>query len=149
VCSNISKTARLVVNSTAPVQPFGPTNLVVEIVGDGGNDLSDSAFPVRLVEMTTNGTVAQTVILQNSGTHPSAAPFNCLASGTASSAGNLTRSVDGRLIVVPGYNGATGETSITDSNDLRTLGLLQFDGDTNTPHGLNIGLGVNFRGAAS
>jgi len=149
VCSNISKMARLVVNSTAPVVAFTPSNLVVEIVGDGGNDLSAAAFPIRLVEMTTAGAVAQTLILPSAGPTPTTTPFNCVESGTASSDGNLTLSTDGRWLVVPGYNGVTGEANITSSSQLRTLGLVGGDGTTNTPHGLNIGLGANFRGAAT
>ena len=52
------------------MQPFGTTNLLLEVMGDGLNALSSSAMPVHILELTTSGTLVQNLVMQNSGTAP-------------------------------------------------------------------------------
>ena len=80
---------------------FGAGNLVVYRVGDGAA-LSGSAAAVFLDEYTTGGALVQSIAMpttvQNTGNRA------LTASGTATSEGELTRSLDGQYLVAAGYN---------------------------------------------
>jgi Immunoglobulin domain len=92
----------------APPQiTFFPTNLVVLRVGDGAQMLTNSGNSLFLDQLTPNGAYVSSMFLPDSG----AAAL--LISGVASTEGFMTRSGDGRLLVIPGYN--TNRGALTSS----------------------------------
>lgn len=95
----------------AQAAPFTPGNIVVVRVGDGGTTaLSTAATAVFLLEYTPAGTLVQTIALP---TAASGANRALTASGTAVAELNLTRSADGRYLVLTGYDAAPGTAAIT------------------------------------
>ena len=112
--------------------PFTPGNIVVAVVGDGTGTLSAAAAPVFLVEYTPTGTLVQTVALPATTSGTSHA---LTASGSATSELNLTRSGDGRYLVLTGYDatvGTTGVASTTVATVSRVVGRVAADGTVNT-----------------
>ena len=124
--------------------PFRPGNIVVARVGDGTSALSADATAVFLDEYTPAGVLVQTIDLPTavSGTNRI-----LTASGTVTSELNMTRSADGRYLVLTGYSAAPGTTAIaaTLSSDLaRVIGRIAFDGSVNT----STSTGDSFSGAS-
>jgi hypothetical protein len=76
---------------------FEPGNLCVLRVGNGTDLLDSSGDPVFLVEYTTNGVLAHTVTIPDSGS-------NSLIIGSATSEGVISRSANSNFIVMVGYN---------------------------------------------
>ena len=112
--------------------PFAPGNIVVARVGDGSSVLNGAATAVFLDEYTPAGVLVQTIDLPTS---VSATNRILTASGVATSELNLTRSVDGRYLVLTGYSAAPGTPTIatTSSMDVaRVIGLIAADGTLNT-----------------
>jgi hypothetical protein len=73
-------------------------------------------------------------------------------SGSDSSEGLIARSVDGSVIIVPGYNGAVGTAGITASSPgtvARTIGLVDASGTVDTSRIFKDGASSSFRSAAS
>src|SRR5687768_2785118 len=133
---------------------FTPGNVVVYRIGDGAGVVSGSSQRVFLDEFTPAGTLVQSVAM------PVAAsgPHHPLTASTATSEGLLTRSADGRFLVVPGYAtppGTTGVAGTSASIVQRTIGIVdaQANIDTTTTLGTATdasGLsGANIRGATS
>ena len=81
---------------TTPVS-FTPGNLVVERLGNGTESLSSDGNTMFMDEFTTNGLVAQSIQIPNSG------PTALIDDGTATTGGGMTRSPDGQLLSFPGY----------------------------------------------
>jgi hypothetical protein len=156
--------------ASAWAAPFTPGNVVVYQVGDGVTPLSAAGHPVMLKEYTPAGVLVQVLPL------PHAKSGNQLAlidGGTADgNDGQLSRSVDGRCLVVPGYgrdmtyNGTTGAyantgsgnaggTGTTDGVTLvpRVLAVIGADGSIDTSTALTdlatTSAGLQIRGAAS
>jgi hypothetical protein len=97
---------------------FAPGNVVVHRVGTGSAALSNAAQPVFLDEFTSSGSLAQSVALPTT----SAPGLNRLTeSGTATSSGLITRSVDGCYVMVSGYDAALGTASLTGSTVPRVV----------------------------
>jgi VCBS repeat-containing protein len=92
--------------------PFTAGNLVVYRVGDGVSALVSAATPVFLDEYTPAGVLVQTIAVP---TTTSGSNRALTASGTATSEGLLTRSIDGQFLTLTGYNAAVGTASITSS----------------------------------
>ncbi|WP_375417973.1 IPT/TIG domain-containing protein [uncultured Hymenobacter sp.] len=117
--------------------PFRPGNIVVARVGDGSEILSGAAAAVFLDEYTPDGTLVRTIDL------PTSVSGNnriLTASGTATSELNLTRSADGRYLVLAGYGAAPGTPAIgaSETTDVtRVIGRIAADGsfDTSTSTG--------------
>lgn len=86
-----------------------PGNLVVLRVGDGSATLSSAATAVFYDEYTSSGAFVQTIALPTavSGSHRRVA-----VSGSATSEGILTQSVDGRYLISVGYDAALGTASV-------------------------------------
>jgi hypothetical protein len=112
---------------------FSPGDLVIYRVGDESAPLANTGNPVFLDEYTTNGDFVQTIAVPStaSGTnHP------LIASGTAESEGMLTRSVDGRYLLLTGYGVAPpsavklADTAAADVP--RVIGRVGFDGKVDT-----------------
>ena len=125
-------------------------NLVVYRVGDGSTALSSVATPVFLDEYTPAGVLVQSIPLP---TAISGANRIITASGTATSEGLITRSIDGRYIFVTGYDAAVGTASITSSASTainRIVGRIDAAGLVNSTTALSdYSTGSNPRGVIS
>lgn len=131
---------------------FASGNLVAERVGTGAAALSSAGTPVFVTEYTTAGDLVQAKGLPNAFPRPTSAPFNALDSGSATSNGQLTRSADGRLIVIPAYNGTNGETGIAGSvatTIARVVGTVDGSGAVDTSRAAAMLSGNNFRSVTS
>jgi hypothetical protein len=89
---------------------FTAGNLAVLRVGDGTESLASSGNSVYIDQFTTNGTLAGSIAIPDNATNA------LIISGSASSEGALTRSADGRLLVLAGYNIALTNTSSSLAN---------------------------------
>ncbi len=115
-------------NSSAPV--FTTGNLAVLRVGDGTESLSSHGNSVFVDQFTTNGTLVGSIAVPDNDTNA------LLVSGSATSEGALTRSADGRLLVLAGYqipltNAALLSSSLANANATnapRALGVLDLSG---------------------
>lgn len=94
----------------AALAQIAPGNVLVLRVGDGASTLSNAATAVFLDEFTAAGAFVQTVPLP---TINNGAQRAVTCSGTATSEGGLTQSVDGRYFVVAGYGAAVGAASVS------------------------------------
>jgi hypothetical protein len=135
---------------TASAAAFTPGNLVLERIGDGAANLSNAATPVFLDEYTPAGVLVQSVAMP---TITSGANHKLTDSGTATTAGYLTRSVDGKYLVVAGYDAAPGTLSVatTSSGTVnRVVGRVDSSGNVDTTMALTDAMdGSGFRSAAS
>jgi hypothetical protein len=91
-------------------------NLVIERIGDGSTTLSNAAAPIAVLEITTTGSLAQTVI-----SFPSSGSDQQNDSGSSTSNGclnfyNPDPSTQTQQLSVPGYNSAAGVTSVASTN---------------------------------
>ncbi len=129
---------------------FTPGNLVIYRVGDGVAALGSTATAVFLDEYTTAGIFVQSIALP---TTVSGANRILTASGTATSEGLLTRSVNGNYLILTGYNAALATASITTSTSAtvnRVIGRVDASGSVDTTTALTDALsGGNPRSAAS
>lgn len=92
----------LAVATSAWAAPFTPGNLAVYRVGTGTGSLVNTGNPVFIDEYTPAGTLVQSIALPSViGAPPANA---CVASGTATSEGLLSRSADGNYLMVPCYS---------------------------------------------
>src|SRR5437588_7066799 len=129
---------------------FAQGNLVVYRVGDGSAPLSSNATPVFLDEYTPSGVLVQSIPLPTS---ISGINKRLTASGTATSEGELARSVDGKYLTAAGYDAAAGTASITGSSSSsvnRVIARVDASGAVDTSTALNdAASGSNPRGAVS
>ena len=139
-------------SAAALAAPFTPGNVVVYRVGVGGaTTLVNTGSAVFLDEFTPAGVLVQSIALP---TTVSGSNKQLIASGTANTEGLLTRSTDGRFLVLTGYasnipNAAnlTGTSSATVN---RTVGRVDANGNVDTTTALtNLSTGASPRGAAS
>ena len=86
-------------------------NLVVYRVGDGTAALSNASTAIFLDEYTTAGTKVQSVAMPTSGASV------ITSSGSATSEGAMSRSVDTRYLVLCGYGYVPGLTKINGTGD--------------------------------
>jgi hypothetical protein len=95
-----------VVAPAAPAHaaPFSGGSLVVERIGNGTTTLSSSAAQISVLEVTTAGSLTQTIILPSGTSDPQT------DSGSATSNGYLN--TYGGFVSVPGYNNAAGTASV-------------------------------------
>jgi hypothetical protein len=105
---------------------FALGNLVVYRVGDGVAGLSNASTAIFLDEYTIGGVKVQSVALPTSGASV------ITASGTATSEGVLTRSVDGRYLVLCGYGYPPGLAKINGTGDsvLRCIARIDYKAAT-------------------
>ncbi len=92
-------------------QQFTAGRLVVQRVGDG-NPQTDAGTPMFLDEYTTAGVAGISVALP---TVNAGSVNRTVGSGIATGDGMLTRSADGKWLVVPGYDAAVGTPSVAGS----------------------------------
>lgn len=95
--------------AAAAAAQITPGNLVVLRIGTGASALTNAGTQVFLDEYTAAGAFVQTVPMPTL-LNGAQQPFVC--SGTATSEGGLTQSVDGRYLVAMGYGAAPGTASI-------------------------------------
>src|SRR5947207_11871586 len=105
---------------------FTPGNLVIYRVGDGTAALASSGTVVFLDEYTPAGVLVQSVAMPSTGTSG-----RLVASGTATTEGFLTRSQDGRYLIVPGYDAALGATVTSSTTAPRMIGRVDGSGVLN------------------
>jgi len=98
--------------ATRAASGFTAGNLVIYRVGDGTAALGSTATAVFLDEYTTAGTFVQSIPMP---TTVNGSNKRLTGSGTATSEGLLTRSVDGRFLTLAGYDAALATASITTS----------------------------------
>ena len=136
--------------STALASPFIPGNVVVVRVGTGTGALSNAATAVFLDEYTPAGILVQSVAVP---TAASGANQALTISGTATSEGALTRTADGRFLVLTGYAaapGLAGVSTTTAAATNRIIGRVAANGTLDTSTRLSDGIsGNNIRAAAS
>jgi hypothetical protein len=104
-------TLMALVSRPAPAQspqPFQPGSLVVQRLGDGTAVLSNAAAQISILEVTTAGSLTQTITLATTGSDAET------GSGSAGSEGLLNTYFSGTVgfLSVPGYNAAVGTTSV-------------------------------------
>jgi uncharacterized protein YcnI len=113
--------------------PFTPGNIVVVRVGDGVSTLSFESARINLVEMTTTGTVVQTIPLPYSAATVTGSNNKICVQGSSSNEGNLTLSGDGNYFVLSGYNSDEGVSQIsTAANVKRVICRIAMDGTWDT-----------------
>lgn len=88
---------------------FTAGNLVIYRVGTGAAALSSAATAVFLDEYTTTGALVQSIALP---TAVSGANQPLTASGSATSEGLMTRSTDGRYLMLTGYSAVPGTLAV-------------------------------------
>lgn len=109
---------------------FTPGRLAVLQVGDGSAALTSAGTPLFLKEFTTTGTAGISISIPTSGTNA------LVSSGTATSEGLITRSSDSSVIVIAGYNiasGTTGVASTTSTAVHRAAGTVDKNGNFSLP----------------
>lgn len=117
---------------TGSAAPFKPGNIVVARVGDGSAALTTAATEVFLDEYTPAGRLVQTIALPTS---IGSTNRILTASGTATTELSMTRSVDGRYLVLAGYGATPGTTGVTTSataDVARVIALIGADGNVDT-----------------
>src|SRR5438552_8037486 len=104
---------------------FRPGDLVIYRVGDGSGSLVNTGNAVFLDEYTPAGALVQSVALPTSA---SGSNQPLIASGIATSEGLITRSIDGRSIVLAGYGttigGSTSLSGTTSATVPRVVGIV-------------------------
>ncbi len=123
---------------TANAAGFTAGDIVIYRVGDGAQTLASTGNSVFLDEYTPTGTLVQSIALP---TAASGANKALVASGTATSEGQLNLSADGQYLALTGYNSAPvaasslpGSTAATVS---RTVGIVRGDGSVDTTTSLS------------
>ncbi|MFP5040856.1 T9SS type A sorting domain-containing protein [Parasediminibacterium sp. JCM 36343] len=140
----------------AQVVPFTPGNLVIYRVGKS-DSLINVASPVFLDErdVKTGKLVQSIAIPADSASVAGTSSYVLTASGTGTSEGLITRSVDGRYIIFTGYNSTidTSKSSISatpSKNVKRVIGRVDANGVVNTTTGLSDASSASsFRSAVS
>ncbi|MEP6673672.1 MAG: T9SS type A sorting domain-containing protein [Ferruginibacter sp.] len=129
--------------------PFTPGNIVVYRAGDGSGALSNAATAVVLVEYSPTGTLVQSIPMPTSNGVNKA--LTC--AGNATAEGLMTRSQDGKYLMVPGYAANVGTATVATSASAtvnRVVARLDATGAVNTTTALNDAFNnSNIRGAAS
>jgi len=134
------------VASAAGQTAFTAGNLVVSQIGADGSPgvLTNAATAVFLKEITTGGTTVQSIAMPTlatvTGNHA------LTISGSASSEGALTRSVDGRYLVLTGYNADAGTVQVvgtSSSNVYRVVGRIDALGTVDTTTAMNDAYSAN------
>jgi len=123
---------RLAPNATA--SSFTPGNVVICRVGDGVASLTSSATAVFLDEYSPAGSLVQSIPMP---TTVVGANQISTASGVATNECHLTRSSDGRYLIITGYNAPLGTATVASSSSAtfpRVIGRVDRTGliDTST-----------------
>ena len=120
-----------------PQAAFTPGNLVIYRVGTGAAALSSSATPVFLDEYTPAGVLVQSIPLP---TATSGSNRRLTSSGTAILEGLMTRSIDGRYLLLTGYDASVGTATVASSSSSttnRVVGRIDSAGSVDTTTALS------------
>ena len=120
-----------------PAGPFTPGNLVVYRVGTGTESLVNTGNPIFLDEYTPGGVLVQSIPLPTTVSGSNEAIW---ASGTATSEGSITRSADGRYLIVTGYADISTMGSLVDTSAAtipRVVGVIDAAGQIDTSTALS------------
>jgi hypothetical protein len=114
--------------------PFTPGNIAVCRIGDGVAALSSAATATFIDEYTTAGTLVQSVALPTAVSGLNQILTN---SGTGTTDCSITRSANGRYLVITGYSAATGTLAVAGTataTNPRVIGTIDPNGviDTST-----------------
>lgn len=154
--------AAMPTNAVAQPYTFTATNIVVERMngdanyGPGGAALGSTATAVFIDQFLPN-VAAQAVPVNTAGITISIAlptTVGALAmtdSGSATSNGYFTRTVNGQGLVAPGYNAALATVGVASTNPAtinRSIGFITASG-VNSSNGFSDGPSNNFRSVAS
>lgn len=85
---------------------FTAGDVVIYRIGTGASSLTNASTAVFLDEYSTSGTLVQSIAVDTTGTN------KLTASGTATSEGMINLSSNGNYLALPGYDSATGTSSI-------------------------------------
>ena len=125
-------------------------HLDVYRVGDGSGSLVNTGNPVFVDEYTTDGSFVRSIAMPLA---VNGSNRRFVASGTATSEGLMTRSVDGRFVLLTGYDAplpTTGLAVTTGTAVPRIVGRIGSDGSVDTTTQVMDGVsGNNPRGVAS
>lgn len=136
--------------AVAAAAQITPGHVVVTRIGTGAAALTNGSTATFLDEYTAAGAFVQTVALPTTGNGTQKALTN---SGTATSEGGLTQSVDGRFLVLAGYGVAPGGASVANSASSvvpRVIARIALDETIDTTTALSDAYSANnVRGAAS
>lgn len=134
----------------ATAADFTPGNIVVLRVGSGASGLVNTGAAVFLDEYTPAGVFVQSIALPTS---VSGANKRLILSGTATSEGMITRSEDGKYIMVYGYDAAIPTTDLAGTTAAavnRVVARVDKNGNINTTTALtDAATGNNPRGVTS
>jgi hypothetical protein len=139
------------VSSPTNATAFTPGNVAVVRVGDGSATLTTAATPEFVDEYTLSGALVRSIALPTADNGTVRAFTN---SGTATS-DNITRTVDGRYLLLTGYNAAPGTAGIVTSTNSgstnnRLVARIGADGSVDTNTRINDAFsGSNIRTAVS
>ena len=116
---------------------FTPGNLVVYRVGTGTEPLVSTGNPVYLDEYTPGGVLVQSIPLPTTVSGSNQAIW---ASGVATSEGLITRSADGRYLIVTGYTATSTMGPLADTSAVtipRVIGVIDAAGQIDTSTALS------------
>jgi hypothetical protein len=113
-------------------------NLVISRVGDGTTALSNAAWNIDLLEVTTAGTLQQTINVHTTGAS------RLTASGTATS--ELKIRSNGEYLAVTGYDAAVGTTNVVNTTLSRRVLVYDNLGNVNTTLTFTSGSGAPYSG---
>lgn len=130
--------------------PLTPGNLVVVRLGDGAASLSNAATAAFLDEYTVAGTLVQTIAMPTAAVGANQPLTN---SGTATSEGFLSLSLDGNFLISAGYAATPGTPTIASSSSTtvpRVIAVTNLAGVVDTTTALNTNFTArNIRSATS
>ncbi|MFN4881932.1 MAG: beta strand repeat-containing protein, partial [Bacteroidota bacterium] len=113
--------------------PFTPGNIVISRIGSGLTALSSSATVYLVDEYTPTGTLVQSLLLPTSST--GGVNKRVTNSGSATSEGQMTLSLDGTKLVCVGYDATVGLGAVvsqTAATVNRIVATINADGTVNT-----------------
>ncbi|MES1164157.1 MAG: hypothetical protein ABUR63_00250, partial [Verrucomicrobiota bacterium] len=138
--------------ATATGGTSGLADVVIYRVGDGSAALTSAATLVFLDEYSPSGALVRSVPLPGTA-NGTTQPHRLTASGSATSEGLITRSVDGHYVLATGYDTAAGTASVAGTTSTavpRTIARVDAAGNVDTTTGLtDVATGNNPRSVAT
>ncbi len=112
---------------------FGPESIIVGRVGTSASTLSGTGNEIYLDEYSPSGNLIQSIPLPAS---PSGANRRLVVAGDSISEGGLSRSADGRYLIVSGYDAAipypVNVSGTAGTSTRRVIGRVDHEGTVNT-----------------
>ena len=110
-------------------EAFTAGNIVVCRIGNGSTALSSAAFPVFLDEYTPDGTLVSTVAMPTAN---SGGNSMLTLSGNNTAECQITRSTDGRYILLPGYKAAVTTSGVSSAFSDKVIARIDPAGTVNS-----------------